>query len=113
MVAYVVYDITSASSFKEVRRSVAELVDNGTPHMVFVIVGNKADNEGQRQVSKKELADYLSELRKGREGQNSVTGGECSARTGDNVDALIHEGLDLVYKLDVTPLERNPQIVMG
>eukprot|EP01113_Clastostelium_recurvatum_P025020 TRINITY_DN2_c0_g3_i1.p1 TRINITY_DN2_c0_g3~~TRINITY_DN2_c0_g3_i1.p1 ORF type:complete len:225 (+),score=30.19 TRINITY_DN2_c0_g3_i1:53-727(+) len=115
MIAYIVYDITSSSSFKEVERWVAELVDQGPPNMILVIVGNKADKESQRQVSKKELADCVSELRKAREGRNAVVGGECSAKTGDNVEALIHEGLDLVHTADLILVEKaaNPHIVVG
>ena len=50
--AVVVYDITNTESFSKAQFWVKELQKHGNPDMVVALVGNKADLEHQREVSR-------------------------------------------------------------
>ncbi|XP_008799023.2 ras-related protein RHN1-like [Phoenix dactylifera] len=81
--AVVVYDISSADSFARAKKWVQELQRQGNPHLVMVLVANKADLETKRQVDNEEGELYAQE--------NGLFFIETSAKTAQNVNELFYE----------------------
>mmetsp|Transcript_5597 Transcript_5597/g.18958 ORF Transcript_5597/g.18958 Transcript_5597/m.18958 type:complete len:133 (+) Transcript_5597:119-517(+) len=59
--AVVVYDITSPESLGKASFWVKELRKNASPDVVLALVGNKADLEGKREVSREEAQAIADE----------------------------------------------------
>ncbi|CAL4929100.1 unnamed protein product [Urochloa decumbens] len=78
--AIVVYDITSPESFSKAQYWVKELQKHGSPGIVMVLVGNKADLHENRSVSSQEYAE-----------KNNMFFIETSAKTADNINQLFEE----------------------
>lgn len=72
------YDITSKSSFDNIRAWLSEIQDYAPDNVVVMLLGNKADRPGERVV-KKEEGERLAK-------DHNVTFMETSAKTGMNVD---------------------------
>lgn len=87
-----VYDITDASSFENVKRWLREADDKAPEDACRLLVGNKSDLDAQRQVdtqTAKEFADSLC-----------IPFVETSAKTGVNVDeAFMKLTADIVSRL--------------
>jgi len=78
--AVVVYDITNPETFQKAQFWVKELQKHGSPDIVMALVGNKADLESQREVSREEAQAYAD--------SNGMFFIETSAKTADNVNQL-------------------------
>ncbi|AQL09608.1 Ras-related protein RABF1 [Zea mays] len=78
--AIVVYDITSPESFSKAQYWVKELQKHGSPGIVMVLVGNKADLHDNRSVSSQDAQDYAE--------KNNMFFIETSAKTADNINQL-------------------------
>ncbi len=78
--AIVVYDITDRDSFEGSKAWVAELMRRRGSSCLIVLVGNKLDLEGGREVEKAHVADHASSC--------GVLHVETSAKTGKNVNEL-------------------------
>ncbi|KAF5390198.1 hypothetical protein D9757_002973 [Collybiopsis confluens] len=77
--AILVYDITNRESFSKLSRWLADARALGSPNLVTVLVGNKADREEDREVEWAEASRWAAE--------NEVHFLEASSLTGDNVEA--------------------------
>lgn len=78
--AVVVYDITNPETFLKAQFWVKELQKHGNPDIVMALVGNKADLESEREVSREEALAYAE--------SNGMFFIETSAKTADNVNQL-------------------------
>ena len=54
------YDITDRESFENVRTWIQEIEKYSKPGVCKVLVGNKCDQEAQREVSKEEAQEFAS-----------------------------------------------------
>lgn len=72
------YDITSKSSFDNIRAWLSEIHDYAPENVVVMLLGNKADRSGERMI-KKEEGETLAK-------EHNVAFMETSAKTGMNVD---------------------------
>jgi Ras-related protein Rab-2A len=75
--ALLVYDISRRETFEHVGRWLEEARQNGNPHMVVMLVGNKADHE-KREISKEEGEKFAQ--------KNGLLFMETSAKTSVNVE---------------------------
>ncbi|KAJ2220210.1 Ras- protein Rab-14 [Coemansia sp. RSA 485] len=73
-----VYDITNRDTFKSLDKWMTDARQLTPSHSIFVLVGNKADREAQRQVSQEEAERYAKE--------HEMMFVETSAKTGDRVE---------------------------
>jgi len=80
--AIVVYDITSADSFKRAKDWVKELQRQGSPSLVLALVGNKADLAESRATLIEEAQQFAT--------QNGMLYFETSAKTNNNVTELFN-----------------------
>ncbi|KAJ2747489.1 Golgi to endosome transport [Coemansia sp. BCRC 34301] len=74
-----VYDITNRESFESLDKWMVDARQLTAPHSIFVLVGNKADQEARRTVSFGEGESYAR--------KNDMLFVEASAKTGDKVDS--------------------------
>lgn len=81
--AVVVYDITNPETFLKAQFWVKELQKHGNPDIVMALVGNKADLEYQREVTREEAQTYAD--------SNGMFYIETSAKTSDNVNQLFEQ----------------------
>ncbi|GCB82721.1 hypothetical protein scyTo_0021704 [Scyliorhinus torazame] len=77
----VMYDITSSSSFSEVRYWLACVKETAADDVAILLLGNKIDNDAQRQVSKLEGERLAQEY--------NILFYECSACTGHNINTVM------------------------
>jgi Ras-related protein Rab-11A len=76
--ALLVYDVTNAKSFDNVKLWIRELKTYATNDIVIMLVGNKVDLVDNREVRMEEAAGYAEE--------NHLAFMETSAFTGHNVE---------------------------
>ncbi|CAD6209591.1 unnamed protein product [Miscanthus lutarioriparius] len=89
--AIVVYDITSPESFSKAQYWVKELQKHGSPGIVMVLVGNKADLHDNRSVSLQDAQDYAE--------KNNMFFIETSAKTADNINQLFEVRFEYIKYL--------------
>ncbi|KZV78493.1 ras-domain-containing protein [Exidia glandulosa HHB12029] len=77
--ALLVYDITNRDTFTSLPRWLSDARALGSPNLVTVLVGNKADREDEREVEWEEASRWAAD--------NGIHFIETSSITGDNVDA--------------------------
>jgi Ras-related protein Rab-2A len=98
--ALLVYDITNRRSFDHIATWLSEAKAQADENIVFALVGNKADLEGDRQVSFDEGAAFAR--------QENLIFFETSAKTGHNVDMAFQHTARFVYAR-MAPAETQPQ----
>ena len=86
--AVLVYDVTSAESFRAIRQYLAEL--ELEPELVTVLVGNKADREADRRVPRVEGEKLARE--------NNLMFVETSAKTGEGVQEMFEKVAEAAIK---------------
>ena len=89
--AVIVYSIDKKSSFKDIDLWLKELRLNSSPDIKIILIGNKSDLIGKREVSYDEGAKYLE--------QDGIIGFyETSAKTGDNIKKIFEEIAKGLYR---------------
>jgi Ras-related protein Rab-5C len=99
--AVVVYDITNPETFLKAQFWVKELQKHGNPVIVMALVGNKADLESQRQVSREEAQEYAE--------SNGMFFIETSAKTSDNVNEVFEQ----CTEGDIARKPKHPSLYSG
>eukprot|EP01015_Nassula_variabilis_P001979 TRINITY_DN1106_c0_g1_i2.p1 TRINITY_DN1106_c0_g1~~TRINITY_DN1106_c0_g1_i2.p1 ORF type:complete len:215 (+),score=46.79 TRINITY_DN1106_c0_g1_i2:67-711(+) len=87
--ALLVYDITRRDTFNHVSRWLDEARQNGNPQMTFILVGNKADMESERQVTSEEGEKFARD--------NGMFFLETSAKTALNVENAFFNTAQQIY----------------
>ena len=80
--AVIVYSIDKKSSFKDIDLWLKELRLNSSPDIKIILIGNKSDLIGKREVLYDEGAKYLEQ-------DGIIAFYETSAKTGDNINKNI------------------------
>jgi small GTP-binding protein len=93
-VAYIVFDITSQSSFNSLATWM-DAVREINPDVPFILIGNKADLAGERVVSYEEAEEFAK--------KNNMEYFETSAKTGDDITEAITSCLELVIDKRALP----------
>ena len=81
--AFLVYDVTSRSSFEHITTWLSELREHAGAHLSLCLVGNKCDLSEQRQVKTSEANEFAQN-----EGMQFI---ETSAKSGINVEKCFME----------------------
>jgi small GTP-binding protein len=107
--AVVVYDVTNRQSFANIEGWIEGFTSVAGSESAIVIVGNKTDRDGYREVPEREGREWARE--------RSVTFYETSAKTGTNVaevfDALTHtiaSSKSLALKSSTTGVPQNTHV---
>ncbi|KAH0793081.1 small GTP-binding protein [Histomonas meleagridis] len=90
VIAFIVYDVTNAASYKAVEYWINELKEKGEEQMVLVICGNKIDLE-ERVVEEVEAQAFAS-------GHNAIYV-ETSAVSGQGIDRMFQNAISELIKL--------------
>ena len=88
--AFVVYDITRKSSFESIEKWVNDLTSTADKKLTIVLIGNKSDLEGQREITKEEGQEKANKL--------DVAFLETSAFSGENLDKAFEMMVNEIYK---------------
>ena len=88
--AFVVYDITRKSSFESIEKWVNDLTSTADKKLTIVLIGNKCDLEGQREITKEEGQEKANKL--------DVAFLETSAFSGENLDKAFEMMVNEIYK---------------
>ena len=92
----VVYDVTNEETFENVHNWLRQIDQNAGPNVVKVLIGNKCDNEDERQVSKQRGEDMAKEF-----GLNFF---ETSAKLNINIsEAFGAISEDIVHRIRENP----------
>ena len=78
-----VYDITDLGSFQQIENWLEKVQVNCPPNVTMMLIGNKADCENERQVSKEEAGQYAKE--------HKMLFMETSAKNRINIDESFFE----------------------
>ncbi len=93
--AIIVYSIENRNSFENLEQWLNQVKSESSPDVQIVLIGNKADLEDKRKVSKKEGEKFAQE-------HNFAFFMETSAKTGFNVQNLFVEIIKHLYKINLT-----------
>ncbi len=86
--AFIVYDITSRSSFENVQVWLEDIHNQCPQTTLLVLVGNKIDLEKDRQISYQEGANFAE--------KNNMMFFETSAKTGQNIENLFLKSVEAI-----------------
>jgi Ras-related protein Rab-11A len=103
--ALVVYDITSKKTFDSVEKWVNDLKTNGEPKMVIMVIGNKADKEEERVITKVD-GEAKSQ-------RNNVAFLETSALTAENIEQAFEEVIQKLYTTYKSDFDNDAQYEFG
>ena len=91
VLAIVVYAIDNKQTFKDLEIWINDLKKESNPDVKIIIIGNKADNEDLRQVSKQDGEQFCKD-------HSGSLFMETSAKTGLNIIQLFDEVAKLLYE---------------
>ena len=77
--AIIVFDLTKKSSFEQMRIWLDDIKNYGNNDTVIIIMGNKSDLTGEREISQNEIKEKLDEL------NDDYLYFEVSAKNGNNI----------------------------
>jgi Ras-related protein Rab-11A len=103
--ALVVYDITSKKTFDSVEKWVNDLKTNGEPKMVIMVIGNKADKEEERVITKVD-GEAKSQ-------RNNVAFLETSALTAENIEQAFEEVIQKLCTTYKSDFDNDAQYEFG
>ena len=95
----VVFDLTSVKSFKNVTMWLGEIDKYGTRSIAKLLVGNKSDLVGQREVTRQEAERFAA--------QNRLAYIETSAKNATNVDAAFENLAKMIKKERMNELNKS------
>ena len=100
--AVILYSIDNRESFEHAENWLSDLKSQANPEVRIFLVGNKADLEEARQVSKEEGMKYKTD-----QGLDLFL--ETSAKTGYNARNVLIEAAKILYADYLKYIENNPQ----
>ena len=100
--AVILYSIDNRESFEHAENWLSDLKSQANPEVRIFLVGNKADLEDSRQVSKEEGMKYKTD-----QGLDLFL--ETSAKTGYNARNVLIEAAKILYADYLKYIENNPQ----
>ena len=100
--AVILYSIDNRESFEHAENWLSDLKSQANPEVRIFLVGNKADLEESRQVSKEEGMKYKTD-------QGLDLFMETSAKTGYNARNVLIEAAKILYADYLKYIENNPQ----
>ena len=86
--AFIVYDITSRTSFESVKSWLDDIQKQCPQTTFLVLVGNKIDLENERQILYEEGASFAE--------KNNMLFVETSAKTGQNIENLFLKSVEVI-----------------
>ena len=95
----VVFDLTSKKSLKNVEMWLGEIDKYGTRSVAKLLVGNKSDLVGQREVTRQEAERFAA--------QNRLAYIETSAKNATNVDAAFENLAKMIKKERMNELNKS------
>ena len=95
-----VYDVTRKKSFEALDYWLKMLKDNTTSDILIILVGNKKDQEENRQVSYKEGEKYANH-------NNLFAFIETSAKTGEGIIDVFNNVCKTLYMMNKKPKEKG------
>ena len=96
-IALLVFSINDINSFEKCDNWLKELRENAGNDIIIFLIGNKADLNRQRVISKEIIEQYVIE--------NKIDCyEECSAKTGEGVDKIFKECVKEIYNKYIVPL---------
>jgi small GTP-binding protein len=101
--ALLVFDVTARDSFASVERWLRDVREVARPDLATVLIGNKTDLDGRREVSEEEARAYAE--------RNRMLYFETSAKTGENVaGAMAGCALAIEKKVDAGMFNLTPNL---
>ena len=91
VLAIIVYAIDNKESFKNLELWINDLKKESNPDVKIIIIGNKADNENERQISKQDGEQFCKD-------HSGSLFMETSAKTGININQLFDDAAKLLYE---------------
>ncbi|ORX56228.1 ras-related protein rab-2B-like protein [Hesseltinella vesiculosa] len=88
--ALLVYDITRRETFEHLPTWLKDIRDHANPDTVIMLIGNKSDLDGKRQVTKEEGERFAKE--------NNLFFLEASAKSADNVEEAFVRTTETIQK---------------
>ena len=108
-IAFVVFDITSRSSFNSVENWIKLVREYGSKNMIIVIVANKADLESKRQVQPQEYNDLADKCGTLIQETSALTGVGLEEMFDLAVNKLVEADESLQYQLYVSKSQAGQQ----
>ncbi|KAK8805658.1 hypothetical protein WA158_002314 [Blastocystis sp. Blastoise] len=96
-VALIVYDITSQDSFNKAKKWYTELKEQNNTNSMVILLGNRSDLEQHRKVATSMGRNFAA--------LNNLYFYETSAKTGDNIDEVVHFIITTLPKIKKENLE--------
>ena len=88
-----IYDITNKESFYNIKNWINQIREEASDKIPIILVGNKIDNEKKRIITYEEGIILAEEY--------GIMFSECSAKTGENIDYIFKELVEMIYAPDL------------